>query len=78
MLQSAGSLKSIWSLAMHLLRSCLESKPQVGYKLVEGLISLIKGERKGEAINRSLVRNLIRMYSTLGMYDTKKEKNFFF
>jgi cullin 4 len=72
-LQSAGSLKSIWSLAMHLLRSCLESKPQVGYKLVEGLISLIKGERKGEAINRSLVRNLIRMYSTLGMYDTMFE-----
>ena len=68
-LQSAGSLKSIWSLAMHLLRLCLEKKPQVGHKLVEGLVSLIKGERKGEAINRSLVRNLLRMYSTLGMYD---------
>ena len=33
-LQSAGSLKSIWSLAMHLLRLCLEKKPQVGHKLV--------------------------------------------
>ena len=72
-LQSAGSLKSIWSLAMHLLRICLQRKPTVGHKLVEGLLKLIRGEREGEAINRSLIRNLIRMYSTLGLYESQFE-----
>ena len=72
-LQSAGSLKSIWSLAMHLLRVCLSRKPKVGQKLVEGMLRLIKGEREGEAINRSLIRSLVRMYSTLGIYDTQFE-----
>ena len=37
-------------------------------KTLQGLLTLILKERGGDMVNRSLVRNLLRMLSSLGLY----------
>ena len=46
---------------------------QVEQKLVEGLLMMIEGERKGDAIDRGLLKGLVRMFGSLGLYASALE-----
>jgi hypothetical protein len=37
-------------------------------RVVEGLLALVRAERMGEAVDRPLLKSLVRMLSSLGMY----------
>lgn len=45
----------------------------MGEKLQRGLLQQIQTERRGDAINRQLLTNLLRMLSSLGIYSTAFE-----
>ncbi len=47
---------------------CPPQPPKIKERTVEGLLELIERERCGEAINRPLVKGLLRMLSSLGIY----------
>lgn len=65
---ASSSARSIFDMGLHLFRTHLALHPEVERKGVEGLLVLIDAERKGEAVDRTLVRDLLRMLSSLGMY----------
>ena len=72
---SAG-IRSLWDMAVVLFRDNLSAVPDVQKRIVDSLLALIRGERNGESINRSLVRKVLRVFSTLGIYRSVFEEVF--
>ncbi|GAB6021134.1 Cullin-4B [Chamberlinius hualienensis] len=70
------SVASIWDLGLDLFRIHIISDRQVETKTVEGLLMLIEKERNGEAVDRSLLKNLLRMLSDLQIYQDVFEAKF--
>ncbi len=62
-------LLGLWSMGLASFRAHLGSKGEIQRILVEGLLSLIEAERSGETVNHSLIKNILRMMSALGVYD---------
>jgi len=66
---ASASAISIFDMGVYLFRNQLRSHPEIERKSIDGLLILIDAERKGEAVDRTLVRGLLRMLSSLGMYN---------
>ncbi|GIL70584.1 hypothetical protein Vretimale_3704 [Volvox reticuliferus] len=64
----ATAMKSIFDMGLALFRVHLASRPEIQQRTVEGLLELIERERCGEAVNRPLLKGLLRMLSSLGIY----------
>lgn len=62
------NVRSIWELGLWFFRIHVAENPEVSKKLLEALLAEIKAERKKDTINRSLIKNLVRMYTSLGIY----------
>uniref|UniRef100_H2ZFL9 Cullin-4 n=1 Tax=Ciona savignyi TaxID=51511 RepID=H2ZFL9_CIOSA len=58
-------LPSIWDLGLDLFRENVLSRENVRERCISGLLSLIKRERSGDTIDRSLLRNLLSMLGDL-------------
>jgi len=74
-IQTSG-VRSLWDLGLQLFRTHLESGSEISRKVVAGLLSLLEKERQGEAVDRILMKNLLRMFTSLQMYTDYFEKPF--
>ncbi|XP_038020461.1 cullin-4B [Motacilla alba alba] len=69
-------LPSIWDMGLELFRTHIISDQKVQNKTIDGILLLIKRERNGEAIDRSLLRSLLSMLSDLQIYQDSFEHRF--
>eukprot|EP00947_MAST-08B_sp_MAST-8B-sp1_P004411 g4411.t1 len=67
-LQTAGT-KQIWDLGLALFREQLVRRPEVQRRVVSGILVTVERERRGESVNRSLLRTLVRMFLALDLYE---------
>jgi len=70
------SILSIWDMGLDLFRQHIISDKVVETRTVDGLLKLIERERNGEAVNRQLLKSLLRMLSDLNIYQKAFEKKF--
>lgn len=63
-------------MGLDLFRQHIISDKVVESRTVEGLLRLIERERNGEAVNRQLLKSLLRMLSDLNIYQKAFEKKF--
>ena len=68
--------RSLWEMGLQQFRVHIATNPEVERKTIRGLLALIERERKGETVNRSLLSNLLRMFSALGIYQESFQKPF--
>jgi len=59
---------SLWAMGLQLFRKHFESVPEVQRKVIAGILALVHRERKGDMVNRALLRNLLRMHTSLQIY----------
>ncbi|ESO98807.1 hypothetical protein LOTGIDRAFT_187016 [Lottia gigantea] len=71
-----STILSIWDMGLDLFRANVISDKVVEGKAVDGLLKLIERERNGEAVNRQLLKSLLRMLSDLQIYKEAFEKKF--
>eukprot|EP00299_Pterocystis_sp_00344_P010041 c4406_g1_i2.p1 GENE.c4406_g1_i2~~c4406_g1_i2.p1 ORF type:complete len:770 (-),score=170.75 c4406_g1_i2:36-2345(-) len=67
-LQSAN-VKPIWELGSSLFRQHLELFPEVLRRTINGVLICFESERRGEAVDRELLRSVVRMISSLRLYN---------
>jgi len=66
----SSNVCSLWAMGLQSFRKHLTSAPEVQNKIVSGMLSLILQERMGDMVNRSLLRNLLRMLGQLQLYSS--------
>eukprot|EP00644_Phytophthora_capsici_P001450 jgi/Phyca11/542901/estExt2_Genewise1Plus.C_PHYCAscaffold_100417 len=69
-------IASIWDMGLNLVRDNLVQRRALESKLIDALLELVEHERKGEAINRSYLYNLLRMLLALHLYHADFEAPF--
>ncbi|KAH9606214.1 hypothetical protein KSS87_010263 [Heliosperma pusillum] len=69
-------VKSLWDMGLQLYRKHLYLCPEVEHKTVTGLLRMIEKERLGEAVDRTLLSHLLKMFTALGIYQESFEKPF--
>ncbi|KAK3205036.1 hypothetical protein Dsin_019082 [Dipteronia sinensis] len=67
---------SLWDMGLQLFRKYLSSYSEVEHKTVTGLLRTIERERLGEAVDRTLLSHLLKMFTALGIYSESFEKPF--
>eukprot|EP00095_Tigriopus_kingsejongensis_P003490 maker-scaffold875_size86197-snap-gene-0.15 protein:Tk03490 transcript:maker-scaffold875_size86197-snap-gene-0.15-mRNA-1 annotation:"PREDICTED: cullin-4B-like" len=67
---------SIWEMGLDLFRRSILTHQLVQTRTVDGILMLIEQERHGDQIDRSLLKNLLRMLSDLQIYQEAFEKKF--
>ncbi|XP_042373284.1 cullin-4-like isoform X2 [Zingiber officinale] len=67
---------SLWDMGLQLFRKHLTSSQEIEHKVVTGLLRLIEKERQGEAIDRTILSHLLKMFTALGIYMDSFEKPF--
>ncbi|PKU72713.1 cullin-4 [Dendrobium catenatum] len=70
------NVRSLWDMGLQLFRRHLSLSPEVERKIVAGLLELIERERIGEAIDRTVLGHLLKMFTALGTYAEIFEKPF--
>eukprot|EP01132_Coremiostelium_polycephalum_P004709 gene4709-5881_t len=76
-------IKSIWDLGLYYFRIYLQTLPELEKKVNSGLLISIEKERKGDSMDRDLLHSLIKMLSSLQIYqkfeqDFLEESNLFY
>eukprot|EP00854_Cymbomonas_tetramitiformis_P000968 gene968-1486_t len=71
-----SGVKSLWDMGLALFRQHLERCFRVPKKVVQGLLLLVEKERQGETVDRSVLKSLLRMFTSLQMYTESFEKPF--
>ncbi|KAF5764690.1 putative cullin protein, neddylation [Helianthus annuus] len=70
------SVRSLWDMGLQLFWKHLSQASEVEHKTVFGLLKMIESERLGEAVDRTLVSHLLKMFTALGIYSESFEKPF--
>ncbi|KAI7728489.1 hypothetical protein M8C21_011442, partial [Ambrosia artemisiifolia] len=70
------SVRSLWDMGLQLFRKHLSLASEVEHKTVFGLLKMIESERLGEAVDRTLLSHLLKMFTALGIYPESFEKPF--
>ncbi|XP_031622090.1 cullin-4B [Contarinia nasturtii] len=70
------TVHSIWDMGLDLFRSHIAMNSTVQKRTVDGLLMLIEKERNGDAVDRTLLKSLLRMLSDLQIYQDAFENNF--
>ena len=70
------SVSSIWDMGLDMFRNHIVTHPNVKDRTVDGLLKLIERERSGEAVDRGLLKSLLRMLSDLQIYGEMFEEKF--
>lgn len=73
---SSHDARSFWDVGLVLFRTHFSAAPDIQDKAVSGLITLINRERDGDAVDSSLLKNILTMFSAIGVYTTVFEKAF--
>lgn len=74
-LQSVN-VRSLWDMGLVIFREHFLRHKQVESTTTAGILQLIEKERLGEGIDRTILRNLLRMFTALGLYAESFEKQF--
>ncbi|KAF5294231.1 hypothetical protein FQA39_LY13479 [Lamprigera yunnana] len=74
-LQNA-QISSIWDIGLDLFRQYIMANTLVQIRIVEGLLMLIDKERQGDAVDRTLLKSLLRMLTDLQIYQKAFEDKF--
>uniref|UniRef100_A0A6B2KYG7 Cullin-4 n=1 Tax=Arcella intermedia TaxID=1963864 RepID=A0A6B2KYG7_9EUKA len=69
-------IKSIWDLGLSLFSKHIASITEIDEKLRAGLFSVIESDRRGETVDKVLIKSLLRMQTSLQMYEKHFEKSF--
>lgn len=67
---------SIWEMGLDLFRQYILQYTLVQTRIVEGLLMLIEKERQGDAVDRTLLKSLLRMLTDLQIYEQSFEPRF--
>ncbi|KAK6617755.1 Cullin-4B [Polyplax serrata] len=70
------SIYSIWDMGLELFRRHIILNPVVQNRTVDGLLMLIEQERQGDAVDRTLLKSLLRMLTDLQIYQEAFEAKF--
>ncbi|KAG7310387.1 Cullin-4B [Plutella xylostella] len=70
------SIHSIWDMGLDLFRHHIAMNTLVQTRTVDGLLVIIERERGGDAVDRSLLKSLLRMLSDLQIYQEAFEHKF--
>lgn len=70
------TVRSLWDMGLYLFRYYVIQVVEVEQKTLASLLMLIERERRGETIDRSLLKSLIRMFVSLQIYSSNFEKAF--
>lgn len=71
-----STILSLWDMSLNLFRTYIMSNKTVQERTVDGLLQLIENERHGEAVDRTLLKSLLRMLADLQMYEDAFETKF--
>lgn len=67
----AAKVLSIWDLGLKLLRDELEDRSDIEEKLIVGLLDMVEQERNDQMFDRDMMRRLLRMLYSVGLYAEK-------
>ncbi|KAI3466829.1 hypothetical protein Pfo_023492 [Paulownia fortunei] len=70
------NVRSLWDMGLQLFHKHLSLASEVEHKTVFGLLKMIESERLGEAVDRTLLNHLLKMFTALGIYPESFEKPF--
>ncbi|XP_055919720.1 cullin-4A [Eupeodes corollae] len=70
------TVHSIWDMGLDLFRTHIALNSLVQKRTVEGLLLLIEKERNGDAVDRALLKSLVRMLCDLQIYSSAFEDKF--
>ncbi|KAG2302196.1 hypothetical protein Bca52824_030847 [Brassica carinata] len=70
------NVRSLWEMGLQLFRKHLSLSPEVEQRTVTALLRMIEKERLAEAVNRTLLSHLLKMFTALGIYTESFEKPF--
>jgi cullin-4 len=70
------SIPSLWDMGLDLFRLHIISNPVVKKRTIEGILHVIERERNGEAVDRQLLKSLLRMLCDLQIYQDIFENQF--
>nr|BAW00391.1 cullin 4 [Petunia x hybrida] len=70
------NVRSLWDMGLQLFRKHLSLAAEVEHKTVFGLLQMIETERLGEAVDRTPLNHLLKMFTALGIYAESFEKPF--
>eukprot|EP00124_Ichthyophonus_hoferi_P003179 Ihof_evm7s261 gene=Ihof_evmTU7s261 len=65
----SSNLMSLWDLGLQLFLQHIVSNKDIEQKTVNGLLELIESERRGNKVDRTLIKSLLRMMSSLQIYN---------
>lgn len=68
--------RSIWDLGLNSFAVNIAKIPKFSAKLKDSLLAAIEADRKGETVDKNLLKNLMRMLTALGIYTDHFEKFF--
>ncbi len=60
-----NGVRSLWDLALLFFRTHVLKNSEIEHKVITGLLYMIEKERQGDWIDRSMVKELIRMLVAL-------------
>nr|CAD7199683.1 unnamed protein product [Timema douglasi]CAD7262933.1 unnamed protein product [Timema shepardi]CAD7405403.1 unnamed protein product [Timema poppensis] len=70
------AIPSIWDMGLDLFRSYFMSNNVVLARTVEGILMLIEKERHGDAVDRALLKSLLRMLVDISLYNDAFQNKF--
>ncbi|KHN74081.1 Cullin-4A [Toxocara canis] len=71
-----STVASLWDVGLEIFRDVIMNNDRVRMRTTSGIIKLIETEREGAQIDRQLVKSLLRMMSSLGIYQAVFERRF--
>lgn len=71
-----STILSLWDMSLELYRVHIISNKVVETRTVDGILLIIEKERNGEAVERHLLKSLLRMLSDLQIYEKSFSKKF--
>ena len=66
-LQSSG-VATLWEMGLMIFRRIILDVPEILTKVAEGILRKIERERRGESIDRDLLKSLVRMFTEMQIY----------
>ena len=72
----SGGARSLWDVGLALFRRHLDACGEVKSKTIRGLLLLVERERRGEVIDRPLMKRVVRALVSLGVYHEAFEHPF--
>lgn len=72
----SSNVPTLWDMGLNLFHEIVLSIPEIQSKVTDGMLQKIEKERRGETIDRALLKNLIRMLVEMHVYQDTFENTF--